>query len=119
MQDGRRIVASSNRLSTGCSGESMSVGSPGGVDVFVAPHFIRPDNLKNAFVRVFWIVPRVSEGYNMRMAQEVGTVGKGTHKYEVNVPLMTNTRVLHKGDFLAVLQPERCQPRPAKKHRTN
>ena len=113
-----RVVASSSKVSTSCGSESISLGSPGGVDCFVSPHFVAPAEGKAAFVSPFWIVARSKHNANMKLSYETETLGKGTQKYEVKVPVMTNTKYLQIGDFLAVNPPERLpHQQPSKRQR--
>ena len=80
------------------------MGSPGGVNVWVLPHFVLPDvNMKNpekVFVSHFWAVPQVktTDSPNMQLQWEESIVC-GMH---VKVPIMTNPEPIEIGTKLSV-----------------
>ena len=108
-----RISASSTRVSTGCSADSISLGTIGGYEYFVSSHFCSDDGTdkKVPFVSPFWVVARDKDDDDPNMELT-------TESESVDVPKMFNTKALAVGDFLQVAPWPRLQPRPAKKPRT-
>ena len=133
LQPQRRIPASSTKLTLKQETDGdvvyLSMGTPGGREVFVQPHLVvpKPKDVEPAkepakaqkadedmFVSYFWAVPiasgsasggQVDKG-NMQVVFETIKVAH----MDVNVPIMTNTAPLDAGDRL-IVEPYNKKPK--------
>ena len=129
LQPQRRIPASSTKLTlkqkTDGDGVYLSMGTPGGREVFVQPHLVvpkpkdvdpgpKPKADDDMFVSYFWAVPIASgsasggqvDTSNMKVVFETIKVAN----MDVNVPIMTNTAPLDAGDHL-IVEPYNKKPK--------
>ena len=130
LQPQRRIPALSTRLTMAQKKEGdvvyLSMGKPGGREVFVQPHLTMPTlssrkggtapeqkSDEDMFVSYFWAVPisqakpkEQKDAYNMRVVFEDVKITS----MEVKVPIMTNTAPLDVGDRL-VVEPYNKRPK--------
>ena len=127
LQPQRRIPALSTRLTMAQKKEGdvvyLSMGKPGGREVFVHPHLAMPTLSKrkggtapaqkpgeDMFVSYFWAVPisqaKQKDACNMRVVFDNVKITS----MEVKVPIMTNTAPLDVGDRL-VVEPYNKRPK--------